>query len=141
MDCDAHSDMEMGDITIVFLEKAKDLGKNVMLLIDMSDFSSGAVIQTMTKVITTVLPKGIVVVLGVSSGEASDLALIIQPLDRHLQDGYFRLQTYCKTVEFLPFTNDDALKYIKTHDSESRGQEEAGRTRDEQVSYLHVAPL
>ena len=33
------------------------------------------------------------------------------------------------------------LKYIKTHDSESRGQEEAGRTRDEQVSYLHVAPL
>ena len=30
--------------------------------------------------------------------------------------------------------------YIKTHDSESRGQE-AGRTRDEQVSYLHVVPL
>ena len=30
---------------------------------------------------------------------------------------------------------------IKTHGSESRGQEEAGRTRDEQVSYLHVAPL
>ena len=30
---------------------------------------------------------------------------------------------------------------IKTHNSESRGQEEAGRTRDEQVSYLHVAPL
>ena len=29
---------------------------------------------------------------------------------------------------------------IKTHDSESRGQE-AGRTRDKQVSYLHVAPL
>ena len=31
--------------------------------------------------------------------------------------------------------------YIKTHDSKSRGQEEAGRTRDEQVSYLHVALL
>ena len=31
--------------------------------------------------------------------------------------------------------------HIKTHDSESRGQEEAGRMRDEQVSYLHVAPL
>ena len=30
--------------------------------------------------------------------------------------------------------------YIKTHDSESRGQEEAA-VRDEQVSYLHVAPL
>ena len=30
---------------------------------------------------------------------------------------------------------------IKTHDSESRGQEEAGCMRDEQVSYLHVAPL
>ena len=33
------------------------------------------------------------------------------------------------------------VESIKTHDSESRGQEEAGRTRDEQVSYLHVAPL
>ena len=30
--------------------------------------------------------------------------------------------------------------YIKTHGSESRGQEEAG-LRDEQVSYLQVAPL
>ena len=30
---------------------------------------------------------------------------------------------------------------IKTHDSESRGQEEAGRKRDELVSYLHVASL
>ena len=29
---------------------------------------------------------------------------------------------------------------IKTHDSESRGQEEAG-VRDERVSYLHVALL
>ena len=37
--------------------------------------------------------------------------------------------------------NADNLEHIKTHDSESRGQEEAGRTRDEQVSYLHVAPL
>ena len=33
------------------------------------------------------------------------------------------------------------IMQIKTHDSESRGQEEVGRTRDEQVSYLHVAPL
>ena len=33
------------------------------------------------------------------------------------------------------------LNQVKTHDSESRGQEEAGHTRDEQVSYLHVAPL
>ena len=30
--------------------------------------------------------------------------------------------------------------YIKTHGSESRGQEEAG-LRDEPVSYLQVAPL
>ena len=30
--------------------------------------------------------------------------------------------------------------YIKTHDSESRGQEEAG-LRDEPVSYLQVASL
>ena len=33
-----------------------------------------------------------------------------------------------------------ALKRIKTHGSESRGQEEAG-LRDEPVSYLQVAPL
>ena len=30
--------------------------------------------------------------------------------------------------------------YIKTHDSELRGQEEAG-LRDKRVSYLQVAPL
>ena len=30
--------------------------------------------------------------------------------------------------------------YIKTHGSESRGQEEAG-LRDERVSYLQVTPL
>ena len=30
--------------------------------------------------------------------------------------------------------------FIKTHGSESRGQEEAG-LRDERVSYLQVAPL
>ena len=30
--------------------------------------------------------------------------------------------------------------YIKTHGSESQGQEEAG-LRDERVSYLQVAPL
>ena len=33
---------------------------------DMSDFSSGAVIHIMTKVITAVLPKGVVIVLAVS---------------------------------------------------------------------------
>ena len=32
------------------------------------------------------------------------------------------------------------ITYIKTHGSESRGQEEAGQ-RDEPVSYLQVAPL
>ena len=45
-----------------------------------------------------------------------------------------RLHKECST-QFHTWTD------IKTHDSESRGQEEAGRTRDEQVSYLHVAPL
>ena len=34
----------------------------------------------------------------------------------------------------------DAHIYIKTHGSESRGQEEAGLC-DEPVSYLQVAPL
>ena len=33
-----------------------------------------------------------------------------------------------------------ALLCINTHDSESRGQEEAA-VRDERVSYLYVAPL
>ena len=32
------------------------------------------------------------------------------------------------------------MVHIKTHGSESRGQEEAG-LRDERVSYLQVAPL
>ena len=40
--------------------------------------------------------------------------------------------------EFTAVYLDDI---IKIHDSELRGQEEAGRTRDEQVSYLHVASL
>ena len=35
---------------------------------------------------------------------------------------------------------DVQCDYIKTHGSESRGQEEAG-LRDEPVSYLQVAPL
>ena len=43
-------------------------------------------------------------------------------------------------IHVVIFKNAHSYK-IKTHDSESRGQEEAGRTRDEQVSYLHVAPL
>ena len=39
----------------------------------------------------------------------------------------------------LPPTFESHL-HIKTHGSESRGQEEAG-LRDEPVSYLQVAPL
>ena len=35
---------------------------------------------------------------------------------------------------------NDEIVYIKTHGSESRGQEEAA-VRDERVSYLHVALL
>ena len=42
------------------------------------------------------------------------------------------------TVKFLAIYNN--YSYIKTHGSESRGQEEAG-LRDERVSYLQVAPL
>ena len=45
---------------------------------------------------------------------------------------------YVVRYTYVLLQNDNC---IKTHDSESRGQEEAGRTRDEQVSYLHVAPL
>ena len=45
------------------------------------------------------------------------------------------------TICERPWSRRVSRNFIKTHDSESRGQEEAGRTRDEQVSYLHVAPL
>ena len=39
------------------------------------------------------------------------------------------------------YNNDSHINVcIKTHGSESRGQEEAG-LRDERVSYLQVAPL
>ena len=49
-----------------------------------------------------------------------------------------QITPYCQTdTGVIPSISNN----IKTHDSESRGQEEAGRTRDEQVSYLHVAPL
>ena len=40
---------------------------------------------------------------------------------------------YCENLCFM-------VPRIKTHGSESRGQEEAG-LRDEPVSYLQVAPL
>ena len=43
-------------------------------------------------------------------------------------------------VPFDPPTQNTYNKYIKIHDSELRGQEEAGLC-DEQVSYIHVAPL
>ena len=58
-----------------------------------------------------------------------------------------KILVYLRETFTLPVKNVhnlDPLQIIsdiKTHDSESRGQEEAGRTRDEQVSYLHVAPL
>ena len=38
------------------------------------------------------------------------------------------------------YATNQNIAYIKTHGSESRGQEEAG-LRDEPVSYLQVAPL
>ena len=52
---------------------------------------------------------------------------------------------FTATVDFMQIllcivTHADDLTLIKTHGSESRGQEEAG-LRDEPVSYLQVAPL
>ena len=41
---------------------------------------------------------------------------------------------------YSKFLSDWTGQMIKTHDSESRGQEEAA-VRDERVSYLQVAPL
>ena len=44
-------------------------------------------------------------------------------------------------IQFTMENHEDKLNLeIKTHGSESRGQEEAG-LRDERVSYLQVAPL
>ena len=51
------------------------------------------------------------------------------------------LYPFCIFQYYTNRTLENGNFLIKTHDSESRGQEEAGRTRDEQVSYLHVAPL
>ena len=77
--------------------------------------------------------------------------MFLVTLDMH---GYIYMHGIVTRFQF-----PDDFKCIKTHDSESRGQEEAGRTRrtsrltivsreakkkqavrDEQVSYLHVAP-
>ena len=60
---------------------------------------------------------------------------------------YTYIRVYIRMCVYVIYTYIYTYVYIcvcvciKTHDSESRGQEEAGRTRDEQVSYLHVAPL
>ena len=47
---------------------------------------------------------------------------------------------FCTNYFSIPQNHSVYIKYIKTHGSESRGQEEAG-LRDEPVSYLQVAPL
>ena len=48
---------------------------------------------------------------------------------------------YVRTFQFCNLTTYIySILYIKTHGSESRGQEEAA-VRDERVSYLHVALL
>ena len=46
----------------------------------------------------------------------------------------------CQAVEDAADCEKQFILGIKTHGSESRGQEEAG-LRDEPVSYLQVAPL
>ena len=52
---------------------------------------------------------------------------------------YICHETFIKSCIF--YTKRQCFKcFIKTHGSESRGQEEAG-LRDEPVSYLQVAPL
>ena len=50
------------------------------------------------------------------------------------------LATSLTFLRFLLYSLLNHELYIKTHGSESRGQEEAG-LHDEQVSYLQVAPL
>ena len=46
----------------------------------------------------------------------------------------------CFVTKATPINGINGKCHIKTHGSESRGQEEAG-LRDEPVSYLQVAPL
>ena len=48
--------------------------------------------------------------------------------------------TLTTTIHFITVELNATVLWIKTHGSESRGQEEAG-LRDERVSYLQVAPL
>ena len=52
----------------------------------------------------------------------------------------FSSSSGCVAVGSLVPSKPCSTALIKTHGSESRGQEEAG-LRDEQVSYLQVAPL
>ena len=51
-----------------------------------------------------------------------------------------RCEIYTLALPFDLRCQSGIYIYIKTHDSESRGQEEAA-VRDERVSYLQVAPL
>ena len=65
--------------------------------------------------------------------QPSELVLLME----HLSTGPIT------AVQIKTMTRKDPILfrvYIKTHGSESRGQEEAG-LRDERVSYLQVAPL
>ena len=61
---------------------------------------------------------------------------------RNISDVIFNIHTHTYTYTYIhKYIHRTCLyTYIKTHGSESRGQEEAG-LRDEPVSYLQVAPL
>ena len=56
---------------------------------------------------------------------------------------YFECKNYFLFVKFFP-QEVSAIQYctlIKTHDSESRGQEEAGRTRRMSVLFTHSTAM
>ena len=52
-----------------------------------------------------------------------------------LQPGCFCLATYIRMYKYVLYT------YIKAHDSELRGQEEAGRTRRTSELFTHSTAL
>jgi len=64
---------------------------------------------------TTVLPIGVVVVLAVSSEDASDLSRNLQTIDHHQHNIYVKLPSKCAVTDFIPFTDEEAMKYVNCY--------------------------
>ena len=66
------------------------------------------------------------------------MIIVINSLYNCMKESHYHQWMYIHACTYADMYIEGV--YIKTHGSESRGQEEAG-LRDEPVSYLQVAPL